>query len=110
MRFAALAAVLAVAACGTDNFPDPSQPDPNLYLSHVARIDHTISNKNRLYGRTGISKNIEKNYRDAFLNAATGNNLIRRNRGFTIDEGRGRHENLEDQRNTDRGGAEVRRL
>lgn len=71
---------------GTNNFPDPAQPDPNLYFSHVARVDHNVSNNNRLYGRVGVSKNVEKNYRDAFLNAATGNNLIRRNRGFTIDD------------------------
>lgn len=71
---------------GTDNFPDPSQPDPNLYFSHVARLDHNISDRNRLYGRVGFSKNIEKNYRDAFKNESTGSNLIRRNRGFTIDD------------------------
>ncbi len=71
---------------GTNNFPDPAQPDPNLYFSHVARVDHNISNRNRLYGRLGVSKNIEKNYRDAFLNESTGNNLVRRNRGITIDD------------------------
>jgi len=74
------------AADGTNNFPDPSQPDPNRYYSHVARVDHTITASNRLYGRVGISKNIEKNYRDPFKNEATGNNLLRWNRGFTIDD------------------------
>jgi len=76
----------AGAADGTNNFPDPTQPDPNLYFSHVARLDHTISANNRLYGRAAISKNIEKNYRDPFKNEASGNNLLRRNRGFTIDD------------------------
>ena len=71
---------------GTNNFPDPSQPDPNLYFSHVARVDHNISAANRLYARVDISKNIEQNYRDQFKNAATGNNLIRRNRGVALDD------------------------
>lgn len=74
------------AADGTNNFPDPTQPDPNLYFSHVARVDHNISIKNRLFGRIDISKNIEQNYRDAFRNEATGNNLIRRNRGVALDD------------------------
>ncbi|HUQ90521.1 MAG TPA: TonB-dependent receptor [Bryobacteraceae bacterium] len=77
---------VAGAEDGTNNFPDPSQPDPNLYFSHVARIDHNISSANRLYGRVDISKNIEQNYRDQFKNPATGNNLIRRNRGVALDD------------------------
>ncbi|MEK7405610.1 MAG: TonB-dependent receptor [Acidobacteriota bacterium] len=76
----------AGTADGADNFPDPAQPDPNLYYSHVARIDHSVSNSNRLYGRLGVSKNIEKNYRDAWKNEASGNNLLRYNRGVTIDD------------------------
>ena len=76
----------AGAADGSDNFPDPAQPDPNLYYSHSARIDHNISDRNRLYGRLAISKNIEKNYRDPYLNEASGNNLLRYNRGVTIDD------------------------
>jgi outer membrane receptor protein involved in Fe transport len=74
------------AADGTNNFPDPNQPDPNHYFSHVARVDHTVSTNNRLFARVAVSKNIEKNYRDAFKNEATGGNLLRRNRGFTIDD------------------------
>jgi len=74
------------AADGTNNFPDPTQPDPNLYFSHVARMDHNISSSNRLFGRVDVSKNIEQNYRDAFKNPATGNNLIRRNRGVALDD------------------------
>ncbi len=74
------------AADGTNNFPDPTQPDPNHYFSHVNRVDHYLSEKNRLYGRWSLSKNIEQNYRDAFKNEATGNNLIRRNRGLTLDD------------------------
>ena len=76
----------AGAADGTNNFPDPNQPDPNFYFSHVARIDYIIGETNRLYGRAAVSKNIEKNYRDAFKNEATGNSLVRRNRGFMIDD------------------------
>ncbi len=77
---------VAGAADGTNNFPDPSQPDPNLYYSHSARVDHNVSNSNRLYGRLGVSKNIEKNYRDAWKNEASGNSLLRYNRGITLDD------------------------
>jgi hypothetical protein len=73
-------------ADGSDNFPDPSQPDPNRYYSHSARIDHNVSLSNRLYGRLAVSKNIEKNYRDPYQNEASGNNLLRYNRGITIDD------------------------
>jgi hypothetical protein len=76
----------AGAADGTNNFPDPAQPDPNRYFSHVARVDHTFSLKNRIFARIDISKNIEKEYRDQFKNAASGNNLIRRNRGIALDD------------------------
>src|SRR5713101_3869510 len=76
----------AGAADGSNNFPNPTEPDPNLYYSHVARVDHNVSNSNRLYGRVAVSKNIEKEYRDAFLNASSGNSLIRKNRGFTFDD------------------------
>ena len=77
---------VAGAADGADNYPDPAQPDPNLYYSHVARVDHSVTNSNRLYGRVGISKNIEKEYRDAWHNEASGNSLLRHNRGFTLDD------------------------
>lgn len=72
-------------ADGTNNFPDPNQPDRNFYFSHVVRIDHMITPGNRLFARGAISRNVEK-YRDAFLNESTGGNLYRRNRGFMIDD------------------------
>lgn len=74
------------AADGSNNFPDPTQLDPNHYYSHTARIDHNVSNNNRLYGRVAVSKNIELNYRDPWKNEASGNNLVRYNRGLTIDD------------------------
>jgi hypothetical protein len=76
----------AGAADGSNNFPNPTEPDPNLYYSHVARVDHNVSNANRLYGRLAVSKNIEKEYRDPYLNEASGNSLIRKNRGITLDD------------------------
>lgn len=73
-------------ADGGNNFPDPAQPDPNFYYSDSARVDHNVSVKNRLYGRLAISKNIEKNYRDAWQNEASGNSLLRYNRGIAVDD------------------------
>ena len=73
-------------ADGSANFPDPAQPDPNHYYSHSARLDHNVSARNRLYGRLAVSKNVELNYRDAWKNEASGNNLVRYNRGITLDD------------------------
>lgn len=78
--------LVAGATDVSNNFPKPNLPDPNRYYSHTARIDHTISSRNRLFGRFAISKNIEKGYRDVFANAASGNNLYRWNRGVTLDD------------------------
>jgi hypothetical protein len=75
----------AGTADGGSNFPDPNQPDPNFYYSHVARIDHNFAAANRLYGRVAVSKLVE-HYRNAFQNPATGNNIVRQNRGFTLDD------------------------
>jgi hypothetical protein len=76
----------AGAPDGSNNFPNPTEPDPNNYYSHVARVDHNVTASNRLYGRVAISKNIEKEYRDPYLNDASGNSLIRKNRGITLDD------------------------
>src|SRR5574340_1497380 len=77
---------VAGAADGTNNFPDPAQPDPNHYYSHSARLDHNVSSANRLYGRLAFSKNIELNYHDSWKNEASGNSLLRYNRGITLDD------------------------
>jgi hypothetical protein len=73
-------------ADGSSNYPDPTQPDPNHYYSHSARLDHNFTDSNRLYGRIAVSKNVEQNYRDTYKNEASGNNLLRYNRGIMLDD------------------------
>ena len=77
---------VAGTADGGSNFPDPTQPDPNRYYSHAARLDHSVSNNNRLYGRVAVSKHLELDYGDPFLNAASGKSLYRYNRGAVLDD------------------------
>lgn len=73
-------------ADGANNYPRPTMLDTNHYYSHTARIDHNFSDRDRIYGRLSLSKNIEMDFQDAFNNAATGNNLVRKNRGVSLDE------------------------
>lgn len=71
---------------GEANYPRPTMLDRNHYYSHTVRVDHNISDRNRLYGRIAISKHIEDDAQDGFNNAATGNDLFRRNRGLSLDD------------------------
>ena len=76
----------AGGADGANNYPRPTMLDKNHYYSNTARIDHNFSDRDRIYGRLSLSKNIEMDFMDGFNNAATGGNLIRRNRGVSLDE------------------------
>lgn len=76
----------AGTADGLNNYPDPTQPDPNFYYSHAARIDHNISSMNRLYGRVLVSKRIEKDWGDTFRNRARGYDEFFLNRGLALDD------------------------
>jgi hypothetical protein len=71
---------------GAANYPRSTMLDRNVYYSHTVRIDHNISDRNRLYGRVAVSKHNEQDFQDGFNNAATGNNLFRRNRGLSLDD------------------------
>jgi hypothetical protein len=76
----------AGGADGANNYPRPTMQDINHYYSHTARVDHNFSDRDRLYGRLVLSKNIEKDYLDPFDNGVQGGNIIRKNRGVSIDE------------------------
>ncbi len=73
-------------ADGSNNYPDPNQPDPNNYYSHTARIDHSISSANRMYGRFTFSKNLEKGAENLTRNIASGWDIIRRNKSLALDD------------------------
>jgi hypothetical protein len=56
---------------GSNNY-SVSTPDPNFYQNHLVRIDHMVSDKQRLYGHFTKWYKTEGPYRDYFLNDATG--------------------------------------
>lgn len=56
---------------GSNNY-SVATPDPNLYQNHLVRLDHTVSEKQRLYGHVTKYFKKEGPYRDYFLNDATG--------------------------------------
>lgn len=71
---------------GANNYPRPTMLDVNHYYSHTARIDHNFSDRDRIYGRLALSKNIEMDFMDGYGNGVQGGNLIRKNRGLSLDE------------------------
>ncbi len=76
----------AGTADGGSNLPQPNRPDPNVYYSHLMRIDQTITPANRMYGRFAFSKNIEQNFNDYYNTDASGVNLRRRSRSVALDD------------------------
>jgi hypothetical protein len=56
---------------GTSNFQNPSLPETIKYATNTVRVDHVVSNKQRLYGRfSWYDRN--SNYNNYFDNLATG--------------------------------------
>ena len=68
-----------------DNLPMPNEPEAIGYYTHVARIDHNISSKQRLFIRGNVYKR-ESNYSNWFHNAATGEYFQFLSRGAAIDD------------------------
>ena len=58
-------------ADGTSNFQNPSLPETIKYATNTIRVDHVVSNKQRLYGRVSwYDRNSD--YNNYFNNLATG--------------------------------------
>ncbi|MFN0122518.1 MAG: TonB-dependent receptor domain-containing protein, partial [Blastocatellia bacterium] len=70
---------------GTNNFQNPSLPENIKYLTHTIRIDHVISDKQRIYGRASWYDR-DSNYNNYFNNAATGEFFIFKSRQGVIDD------------------------
>ena len=58
-------------ADGTSNFQQPELPESIEYGSHTIRIDHVLTQKQRMYGRVSWY-NRDSNYNNYFNNIATG--------------------------------------
>jgi len=74
----------AGSADGTNNFLFGSGMEPDHYYSIVTRVDHSFSDKQRLFGRVVLSKRFDGPYRN-WAPGASGNNLYYRNRGAALD-------------------------
>jgi hypothetical protein len=70
---------------GTNNF-STATPDPNLYQNHIVRIDHEISDKQKVYGHVTKYYKTEGPYRDYFQNDTTGQFAIIRPVNVAFDD------------------------
>lgn len=69
-----------------NNFDLPNISDPDIYYNHTARVDHTISDKQRIFGRiTGMRRQAGP-YRNYYDDPAVANNFIGRTKQITIDD------------------------
>lgn len=70
---------------GTNNFQNPSLPENIKYATHSVRIDHAISDKQRVFGRYSWYDR-DSNYNDYFNNAATGEYFLFVSRAAVFDD------------------------
>ena len=71
-------------ADGTSNFQNPSLPEAIKYATNTVRVDHVVSNKQRLYGRfSWYDRN--SNYNNYFDNLSTGDWFKFISRQFAFD-------------------------
>jgi hypothetical protein len=61
-------------------------PDPNKYQDHILRIDHYISDKQRIYGRFSRFYHKEGKYNDFLGNEATGAYFGAQPSNFVLDD------------------------
>ncbi len=80
------AANLPGLADGSNNFTTQNNPSPNRYHNHIARVDHTLTAKQRLYGRFTRYLKTEGPYRDYFQNGASGRYFQAQPYNFVVDD------------------------
>ncbi len=69
---------------GSDNWYTPG-PSGDTFYSHLFRVDHNISEKNRFFTRANLNHRIQ-DYLRWFNNDANGSLFYRRNRGLNVDD------------------------
>ena len=74
----------AGAPDGTNNFLFGSGMEPDHYYSVATRLDHSINDRQRLFGRVVVSRRFDGPYRN-WAPGASGNNLYYKNRGAAFD-------------------------
>lgn len=75
----------AGTADGTNNYANPTAVSLETYYTATTRVDHSLSDRHRIYGRYSWDY-WEEEKDDRFDNVATGIFLNRKNRVFAIDD------------------------
>jgi len=70
---------------GLNNFTVNNRPEPILYYNHLARVDHNISDKQRLYGRISMSHRNDGPYRNYWDDPVVANNWVGTMRQGALD-------------------------
>ncbi len=73
-------------ADGANNYALQNLPAPNFYQDHIARIDHVLNEKHRLYARYAQYFKTEGPYRDYFQNITTGKYFRARPFNIVVDD------------------------
>ncbi len=77
---------VAGLADGTNNYSSQTRPEPVKYFNHIARFDHIISDKHRIFGRGSFSRKIDGPYRNYWEDVATANNYLGKTRQVMLDD------------------------
>jgi hypothetical protein len=70
---------------GVNNYVSQTRPEPEIYYNHVARLDHTLTAKQRIYGRLSVSRKNVGPYRNYWDSPAIANNFVGKTRQATLD-------------------------
>jgi hypothetical protein len=72
-------------ADGQNNLPMPDEPEKATYYTHVFRLDHNVSDRQRIFSRVNVYKSDMK-YNDWFKNVSTGRLFNFLSRGAAFDD------------------------
>lgn len=70
---------------GVNNYTSQTRPEPEIYYNHVARLDHALTDKQRLFGRISISRKNSGPYRNYWDSPVVANNFVGKTRQATLD-------------------------
>jgi len=71
---------------GTNNYAIQNVAEPTLYANHLGRLDHVISDKQRLYVRMGGHDRTEGFYRRWWEDVAVGESFVSSTRQAALDD------------------------
>jgi hypothetical protein len=72
-------------ANGENNFSNQDYMSPELYYVHIGRVDHYITEKQRIFGRVSQNQNLQGPYRKRWDDPAVGNNALYIGRQIALD-------------------------